>query len=98
MKLKSGKEVELRDVTFAEREEVQNLVTVGQSAEGMITMQNTVKARNMWVRFGLKTPDVDGERAYVLDKVMNALSDEELNEISIAVREKTELGDNEKKA
>ena len=48
----SGRTVELRDLTFEQREECENAV-VQVIVDGEMGMVNTAKARNLWCQFGL---------------------------------------------
>ena len=96
MKLTSGKEVEIRRVTFKERQAARNATKVGRSADGSIIMLDAYDAQILWVRAGLDK--IDGKKFYGLDEdkqdeaLMN-LSDSDLDEISTAVINENTLGD-----
>ena len=104
MKLKSGKEVELRPVTFPERMEARNATEVGRKPDGSIVIVNSYKAQMLWVKYGLKnvkgikykSTEEDG-REYASDETLMKLSDVDLDEIANAVIEENTLGESEKK-
>ena len=104
MKLTSGLEVELRPITFPERQEARNATEIGRSVAGDIVIQNSYDAQILWVRAGLKgakgidykTYESKG-RDYANDVTLMQLSDDDLSEISLAVIDANTQGDYAKK-
>ncbi len=78
MKLKSGRDVKLVDLTYAQREEADNAshlkIIPGQAGMEVI---NVAKSRTLWCLYGLGLEDSEKLMQY---------SDSELNEIMIAVK------------
>ena len=99
MKLTSGKEVELRSITFKERQAARNATKVGRS-NGAIIMLDAYDSQILWVRAGLDK--IDGKKFYGLDEdkqdeALMKLSDSDLDEISTAIIKENTLGDVEAK-
>ena len=100
MKLKSGKEVEIRRVTFKERQRAKNKATVSQRLDGSTIFIDVYDAQILWVRVGLDK--IGGKKFYSLDEdkqdeALMKLSDSDLAEISTAVIDENTLGDVEAK-
>jgi len=100
MKLTSGKEVSLRDITFKERQEARNATKIGRSTDGSIVILDSYNSQIFWVKAGLDK--IDGKDFHSLDddkqdRALMKLSDTDLDEISTAVIEQNTLGDVETK-
>ena len=78
-KLSTGREVELHDLTFDQREECENIRITVILDDGVMGMANTAKSRNLWCQHGLKE-----ER-----EKLNQYSSEELTEIAFEVQRKS---------
>ena len=96
MKLTSGKEVELRSITFKERQAARNKVKMGQSNEGDIIILDSYDSKILWVRTGLDKIDV--KKFYGLDedkqdKMLMGLNDLDIEEIANEVIKVNSLGD-----
>ena len=104
MKLTSGLEVELRPITFPERQEARNATEIGRSVGGDIVIKNSYDAQILWVRAGLKgakgikfSTTTENGRDYLDNETLMRLSDDDLSEISLAVIDANTQGDYAKK-
>ena len=101
--LLTGRTVTLRPISFKERTEAEDSVMVSVGVDGSF-VKGSVRARVLWVRAGLagfkdgefNTYTQDG-REYATDETLNQFSSAELSDISVQVRESSQMGSLEKK-
>ncbi len=89
MKLKSGREVELKGLTTRQRMKCKDTVTQTLVDSEHVAFGNLYEAKLWWVVFGLGFDSIDD-----LDKMDPPLSDDEIIEISLAVQEADEKSRN----
>lgn len=70
----TGREIELRDITYIEREECENTSVVVIIGESMTGIANQIKARTLWCKYGLNLKNSELEE-------LNQYTSDELNEI-----------------
>jgi len=84
MKLKSGIEVELKEMSVDDIDFCNDLPQMRYEGNEIVAITNLAKARTAWIRKGVKGAD---------DDFIKALSDNEKNELSLAVQEFQRLGE-----
>lgn len=84
MKLKSGVEVELREMSVDDIDFCNDIPQMRYEGNEIVAITNLAKARTAWIRKGVKRAD---------DNLIKALSDDEKNELSLAVQEFQRLGE-----
>jgi|TARA_R100001463_G_scaffold10900_5_gene31187 hypothetical protein len=84
MKLKSGVEVELKEMSVDDIDFCNDLPQMRYEGNEIVAITNLAKARTAWIRKGVKGAD---------DDFIKALSDDEKNELSLAVQEFQRLGE-----
>jgi len=84
MKLKSGVEVELKEMSVDDIDFCNDLPQMRYEGNEIVAITNLAKARTAWIRKGVKGAD---------DDFIKALSDNEKNELSLAVQEFQRLGE-----
>ena len=84
MKLKSGVEVELKEMSVDDIDFCNDLPQMRYEGNEIVAITNLAKARTAWIRKGVKGAD---------DSFIKALSDDEKNELSLAVQEFQRLGE-----
>ena len=84
MKLKSGVEVELREMSVDDIDFCNDLPQMRYEGNEIVAITNLAKARTAWIRKGVKGAD---------DDFIKVLSDDEKNELSLAVQEFQRLGE-----
>ena len=89
MKLKSGRDVKLVDLTYAQREECEDAATVRRFSDGSFEVTNLNKARTLWCRYGLALEEVED---------LNDFSSDELAEIGDEIQERATRGVNPTKS
>ncbi|MEE9162011.1 MAG: hypothetical protein V3U35_03480 [Candidatus Neomarinimicrobiota bacterium] len=77
--LTTGRKVALHDLTWAQREECENAITVRLHEGGSMEVLNLARARTMWCRYGL---NLDGE------DTLHGYDSGELDEIMSEVKER----------
>jgi len=91
MKTITGREYELRPLTLAERERCNNARAIIRGNSEVI-IENAFSVALNWLRYGLRSLDgkeiTDANR----DELINTLSNEEINEISGEIAERTNGG------
>ena len=85
MKLKSGREVTLVDLTQAQREECEDALQFRQYTDGSTGLLGLNKAKGLWCQHGLGLEDRETLLEY---------SEDELMEIMVEVKERTNRGKN----
>ena len=84
MKLKSGVEAELKEMSVDDIDFCNDLPQMRYEGNEIVAITNLAKARTAWIRKGVKGAD---------DDFIKALSDDEKNELSLAVQEFQRLGE-----
>ena len=84
MKLKSGLKVELKEMSVDDIDFCNDLPQMRYEGNEIVAITNLAKARTAWIRKGVKGAD---------DDFIKALSDDEKNELSLAVQEFQRLGE-----
>jgi hypothetical protein len=84
MKLKSGIEVELKEMSVDDIDFCNDLPQMRYEGNEIVAITNLAKARTAWIRKGVKGAD---------DKFIKGLSDDDKNELSLAVQEFQRLGE-----
>ena len=84
MKLKSGVEAELKEMSVDDIDFCNDLPQMRYEGNEIVAITNLAKARTAWIRKGVKGAD---------DDFIKALSDDEKNELSLAVQEIQRLGE-----
>ena len=84
MKLKSGVEAELKEMSVDDIDFCNDLPQMRYEGNEIVAITNLAKARTAWIRKGVKGAD---------DNFIKALSDDEKNELSLAVQEFQRLGE-----
>ena len=84
MKLKSGVEVKLKEMSVDDIDFCNDLPQMRYEGNEIVAITNLAKARTAWIRKGVKGAD---------DDFIKALSDDEKNELSLAVQEFQRLGE-----
>ncbi len=84
MKLKSGVEIELKEMSVDDIDFCNDLPQMRYEGNEIVAITNLAKARTAWIRKGVKGAD---------DDFIKALGDDEKNELSLAVQEFQRLGE-----
>ena len=84
MKLKSGKEVELKEMSVDDIDYCNDLPQMRYEDNQVVAITNLAKARTAWIRKGVKNAD---------DKFIKSLTEDEKNELSLAIQEHQRLGE-----
>ena len=84
MKLKSGKEVELKEMSVDDIDYCNDLPQMRYEDNQVVAITNLAKARTAWIRKGVKNAD---------DKFIKSLTEDEKNELSLAIQEYQSLGE-----
>ena len=84
MKLKSGLEVELKEMSVDDIDFCNDLPQMRYEGNEIVAITNLAKARTAGIRKGVKGAD---------DKFIKGLSDDDKNELSLAVQEFQRLGE-----
>ena len=84
MKLSSGKEVKLKEMSVDDIDYCNDLPQMRYENNEVVSIMNLAKARTAWIRKGVEGAD---------DKFIKSLSEDEKNELSLAVQEYQRLGE-----
>ena len=84
MKLSTGKEVKLKEMSVDDIDYCNDLPQMRYEGTEIVAITNLAKTRTAWIRKGVEGAD---------DKFIKSLTDEEKNEISLAVQEHQRLGE-----
>ena len=85
VKLKSGKEVKLKDMSVDDIDNCSDLMTFSMKGDSISTVHGINKTRTAWIRKG-----VGGD---VTDKFLKSLSEEDKNELSQKIQDHQRLGE-----
>tara|TARA_R100000329_G_scaffold147149_1_gene134465 strand:- start:720 stop:974 length:255 start_codon:yes stop_codon:yes gene_type:complete len=84
MKLSTGKEVKLKEMSVDDIDYCNDLPQMRYEGNEVVAITNLAKARTAWIRKGVEGSD---------DKFIKALTENEKNELSLAVQEHQRLGE-----
>ena len=84
MKLSSGKEVKLKEMSVDDIDYCNDLPQMRYENNEVVSIMILAKARTAWIRKGIEGAD---------DKFIKLLSEDEKNELSLAVQEHQRLGE-----
>jgi len=84
MKLKSGKEVSLVDMSVDDMDYCNDLKRFAQEVDGFITVYNVNKSNTAWIRKGVKNSD---------DKFIKSLKEAEKLELVVLIQKHNQLGE-----
>ena len=85
MKLKSGRDVKLIDLTQAQREECEDALQFRQYIDGSTGILGLNKAKGLWCQYGIGLKKHEDLVGY---------SEDDLTEIMVEVKERTNRGKN----
>lgn len=84
MKLSTGKEVKLKEMSVDDIDYCNDVPQMRYEGNEVVGIGNLAKARTAWIRKGVEKSD---------DKFLKALTEDEKNELSLAVQEHQRLGE-----
>lgn len=84
MKLASGKEVKFKEMSVDDIDYCNDLPQMRYEGNEIVAITNLAKARTAWIRRGVEGAD---------DKFIKALTEDDKNELSLAVQEHQRLGE-----
>ena len=84
IKLKSDREVKIKEMSVDDIDFCNDIPEMKYDGDTLIAIKNLAKARTAWIRKGVDGAD---------DKFIKALTDDEKNELSLAVQEYQRLGE-----
>lgn len=82
--LNSGKEVSLKEMSVDDMDYCNDLPQMRYEDNEIVSISNLSKARTAWIRKGVENAD---------DKFIKSLSEDDKNELSLAVQEYQRLGE-----
>jgi len=82
--LNSGKEVSLKEMSVDDMDYCNDLPQMRYEDNEIVSISNLSKARTAWIRKGVDNAD---------DKFIKSLSEDDKNELSLAVQEYQRLGE-----
>ena len=84
IKLSSDREVKIKEMSVDDIDFCNDVPEMKYDNDKLVTIKNLAKARTAWIRKGVDGAD---------DKFIKALTDDEKNELSLAVQEYQRLGE-----
>ena len=84
MKLSTGKEPKLKEMSVDDIDYCNDIPQMIYEGNEVVAITNLAKARTAWIRKGVEGAD---------DKFIKSLSEDEKNELSLAVQEHQRLGE-----
>ena len=84
MKLSTGKEPKLKEMSVDDIDYCNDIPQMIYEGNEVVSITNLAKSRTAWIRKGVEGAD---------DKFIKALSEDEKNELSLAVQEHQRLGE-----
>ena len=84
MKLASGKEVKFKEMSVDDIDYCNDLPQMRYEGNEIVAITNLAKARTAWIRRGVEGAD---------DKFIKSLSEDEKNQVSLAIQEYQRLGE-----
>lgn len=83
-KLSTGKEIKIKEMSVDDIDYCNDIPQMKYEGEEVVAITNLSKARTAWIRRGVEGCD---------DKFIKSLSEDEKNELSLAVQEYQRLGE-----
>jgi hypothetical protein len=83
-KLSTGKEIKLKEMSVDDMDYCNDLPQVRYEGDVVVAITNLAKARTAWIRRGVEGAD---------DSFIKSLTEDEKNELSLAVQEHQRLGE-----
>ena len=83
-KLSTGKEIKLKEMSVDDMDYCNDLPQIRYEGNEVVAITNLAKTRTAWIRKGDEGAD---------DKFIKSLSEDEKNELSLAVQEHQRLGE-----
>ena len=84
MKLSTGKEAKFKEMSVDDIDHCNDLPQMRYEGNEIVAITNLAKARTAWIRRGVEGAD---------DKFIKALTEDDKNELSLAVQEHQRLGE-----
>tara|TARA_R100000664_G_scaffold25851_1_gene35905 strand:+ start:5065 stop:5328 length:264 start_codon:yes stop_codon:yes gene_type:complete len=84
IKLATDKEVKLKEMSVDDIDFCNDVPEMKYDGESLVAIKNLSKARTAWIRKGVEGAD---------DKFIKSLTDDEKNELSVAIQEYQRLGE-----
>ena len=84
MKLSTGKETKIKEMSVDDIDYCNDLPQMRYEGNEIVAITNLAKARTAWIRKGVEGVD---------DAFIKSLTDEEKNELSLAIQEYQRLGE-----
>ena len=84
MKLSTGKKAKLKEMSVDDMDYCNDIPQMIYEGNEVVSITNLAKARTAWIRKGVEGAD---------DKFIKSLSEDEKNELSLAVQEHQRLGE-----
>ena len=84
MKLSTGKEAKLKEMSVDDMDFCNDIPQMRYEGNEIVAITNLAKARTAWIRKGVEGVD---------DKFIKSLTEDEKNELSLAVQEHQRLGE-----
>ena len=83
-KLSTGKEIKIKEMSVDDMDYCNDLPQMRYEGSEIVAITNLAKARTAWIRKGVEGAD---------DSFIKSLTDDEKNELSLAVQEHQRLGE-----
>ena len=83
-KLSTGKEIKIKEMSVDDMDYCNDLPQVRYEGDEVVAITNLAKARTAWIRRGVEGAD---------DSFIKSLTEDEKNELSLAVQEHQRLGE-----
>tara|TARA_R110002020_G_scaffold237025_1_gene449300 strand:+ start:1033 stop:1296 length:264 start_codon:yes stop_codon:yes gene_type:complete len=84
IKLKSGKEVKIKEMSVDDMDFCNDIPEMKYDGDTLVAIKHLAKARTAWIRKGTDNAD---------DKFIKSLTDDEKNELSVAIQGYQRLGE-----
>jgi len=84
IKLKSDKKVKIKEMSVDDMDFCNDIPEMKYDGDNLIAIKHLAKARTAWIRRGVDNAD---------DKFIKSLTDDEKNELSVAIQDYQRLGE-----
>ena len=84
IKLKSDREVKIKEMSVDDMDFCNDIPEMKYDGDNLVAIKNLSKARTAWIRKGTEGAD---------DKFIKSLTDDEKNELSVAIQDYQRLGE-----
>tara|TARA_R100000908_G_C3750312_1_gene144941 strand:- start:428 stop:691 length:264 start_codon:yes stop_codon:yes gene_type:complete len=84
IKLNTGKEIKIKEMSVDEIDFCSDIPEMKYDGDNLVAIKHLAKARTAWIRKGVEGAD---------DNFIKTLSDDEKNELSVAVQDYQRLGE-----